>query len=342
MKMSDITIVFQGVFKPYVTRDGEAFARNIAFTRKVLPGARVILSTWEGADVGPRLKVDKVVLSEDPGPLAPLKLSDTKPNNCNRQLRTTQAGMAAVETPYAIKMRTDCWLEHAGFLDFAAEQQKRDGGRERLLACSFFTLDPTMFERLPYHISDWFHFGRTETLRQYWSAPPLAPEQARHYETLAHTPDATLFERRFRAAFAVEQHLCLPFAAARGYGCPRFLNDATPAVLSEHARFVANETMLLDPWQIGLVFDKYRWAGGSSFQRMNNLMHLDWLALQEKPLAMQEDAAGLRLILAERARQKAAMRAAFRRSRPLHALLFDPGTKGRHVRSAARFVKRFL
>lgn len=342
MKTSDITLVFQGVFKPYVTRDGEAFARNIALTRKVLPGARVILSTWEGADIGSRLHVDKVVFSEDPGPLAPLKLSDTKPNNCNRQLRTSQAGLAAVETPYAVKIRTDCRLDHAGFLDFAAEQSKRDGGRERLLACSFFTLDPAMFERLPYHLSDWFHFGPTETLRQYWSAPPLSPDQARHYESLAHAPDATLFERRFRAAFAVEQHLCLPFAAARGYACPRFLNDASPAVLAENARFFANETMLLDPWQIGLVFDKYRWVGGSRFQRLNNLMHLDWLAMQEAPLAMQDDPDGLRRLLAERAHQKAVMRAVFRRTRLLHSLLFDPGTKGRHARNAARLITRFL
>ena len=342
MKTSDITLVFQGVFKPYVTRDGEAFARNIALTRRVLPGARVILSTWEDADLGPRLHVDKVVFSEDPGPLAPLKLSDNKPNNCNRQLRTAHAGLAAVDTPYAIKIRTDCRLEHAGFLDFAAEQRKRDGGRERVLACSFFTLDPTMFERLPFHLSDWFHFGRTDTLQEYWSAPALSPAQARLYETLAHAPDATFFERRFRAAFAVEQHLCLPYAAAHGYACPHFLNDASPDILREHARFFADETMLLDPWQIGLAFDKYRWVGASRFQRMNNLMHLDWLALQAAPLAMQDDAPGLRRLLAERAREKAVMRAAFRRTRPLHSLLFDPGKKGRHVRSAARLITRFL
>lgn len=342
MRTSDITIVFQGVFKPYVTRDHEAFARNIALTRKVLPGARVILSTWEGADPGPRLNVDKVVYSADPGPLAPLKLTDTKPNNCNRQLRTSHAGLAAVDTPYAVKMRTDCRLDHAGFLDFAAEQKKRDDGRERLLACSFFTLDPTMFERLPYHLSDWFHFGRTETLCQYWSAPPMSPDAARHYETLAHVPDATLFERRFRAAYAVEQYLCLPFAAERGYACPRYLNDVTPAVLHDHARFMADEIMLLDPWQIGLAFDKYQWVGGSRFQRLNNLMHLDWLALQPSPLAMQEDPKGLRRLLDERLREKAVMRAAFRRTRPLHSLLFDPGTKGRHARNAARLITRFL
>ena len=70
MKTSDITLVFQGAFKPYVTREREAFLRNIRLTRQVLPGAQVILSTWEGTDLPPRLGVDAVVLSPDPGPLA--------------------------------------------------------------------------------------------------------------------------------------------------------------------------------------------------------------------------------------------------------------------------------
>ena len=42
MKTSDITLVFQGAFKPYVTRERDAFLRNIRLTRQVLPGARML------------------------------------------------------------------------------------------------------------------------------------------------------------------------------------------------------------------------------------------------------------------------------------------------------------
>jgi hypothetical protein len=341
MKTSDITLVFQGVFKPYVTRDHDDFARNIKLTRKVLPGARIVLSTWAGVDVPPGLAIDAVVESPDPGGLAPLKLDDQKANNINRQLATTQAGLAAVETPYAVKLRTDCFLEHAGFIDYYLEQRRLDRGRERLAACSFFTLDPTLFERLPYHLSDWFHFGPTALLREYWSAVPMSNKDARQYETQAHAGTSSFFERKFRARYAVEQHICMQFARARGYTCPRFLNDVADDVLAAYRRFLAQEVMLLDPWQIGLRFEKYGWVANSAFQRLNNLMHLDWLAIADPHLIGRSDAAQLRGLIRQRQRQKEMARRAFRYSRALHTLLFDP-TRPRHPvrRLAIKLARR--
>lgn len=342
MKTSDITLVFQGVFKPYVTRDHENFARNIALTRKALPGARIILSTWKGVELPPGLKVDAVVESSDPGGLAPLKLDDSKANNANRQLVTTQAGLAAVTTPYAAKLRTDCFLEHAGFLDYYCEQRALEGGRERLLASSFFTLDPALFERLPYHLSDWFHFGPTQLVRDYWAAAPMSMDEAQYHETHPHAPGSSVFERKFRARYAVEQHICLAFAARLGYTCPRFLNDVSDAVLADYRRFLGQELMLLDPWQIGLRFEKYGWVGTSPFQRLNNLMHLDWLILADPQLASLSDPAPLRRLIRQRQRQKALARLAFRHSSALHAVLFDPSRPRHPMRLLAGGIARRL
>jgi hypothetical protein len=341
MKTSDITLVFQGAFKPYVTRDRDDVMRNIRLTRKVLPGARIILSTWAGAEIPPGLAVDAVVQSEDPGGLPPLKLDDKKPNNINRQLVTTQAGLAAVETPYAAKLRTDCFLEHAGFIDHYLEQRQLDRGRERLAACSFFTLDPTLFERLAYHISDWFQFGPTALLREYWSAEPMSVKDARQYENQQHVSGSSLFECKFRARYAVEQHICMQFARARGYTCPRYINDVSDDVLADYRKFLAREVLLLDPWQIGLRFEKYGWVANSPFQRLNNLMHLDWLAIADPHLVRRVDAPELQRLIDQRQHQKHLARLAFRYSRALHALLFDP-TRPRHPvrRLAANLARR--
>jgi hypothetical protein len=344
MRTSDLTLVFQGAFRPYVTRDGEHALRNLRRTRQALPGACVILSTWEDAEVPRDLPVDVVVRSADPGPLAPLKLHDGKVNNVNRQLVSTLAGMAAVSTPYAAKLRTDCWLEHAGFLDFHAEQRGRDGGRERerILACSFFTLDPTVFERLPFHLSDWFQFGPIDALRRYWSAPPMDQGDGRHHELHPHAPGATYFERQFRARFAVEQHYCRHYAQGLGYGVPAYLNDANETVLAEFRRFLASEVMLLDPWQIGLVCPRYGWVGGSLFQSMANLMHLDWLALNPDYLGTGPEADRLRAAIAARQRRKRIARVGFHHSRPLHDFLFDPRGRGAPLRRAANRVLRMV
>jgi hypothetical protein len=341
MKTTDITLVFQGAIKPYVTREHDDFARNIRLTRKVLPGARIILSTWAGTELPPGLQVDAVVESPDPGGLAPLKLGDSKANNINRQLLSTRAGLAAVETPYAAKLRTDCCLEHGGFIDYYREQLALDDGRDRLLASSFFTLDPSMFERLPFHLSDWFQFGPTPLLRDYWAAPPMSAKDARLYESQDHAAGSTVFERQFRARFAVEQYLCLHFAHGRGYTVPSFLNDVSDTVLMDYQRFLAQDAMLLDPWQIGIRFDKYAWVGNSPFQRLNNLMHLDWLALANPTLAGVADPAPLHALIAARRRQKALARGAFAHSRALHGLLFDPHRPHHPVRRlAARMVRQ--
>jgi hypothetical protein len=342
MRISDITLVFQGAFKPYITRDGENGFNNIRLTRRAMPGARIILSTWEGTEIPATLPVDEVVFSADPGGLAPLKLDDDKVNNINRQMVSTQAGLNAVTTPYAVKLRTDCWLGHAGFLDFHAEQRKRDKGRERLIACSFFTLDPTVFERIPFHLSDWFHFGPTDMLQAYWSAPPMSAEQARFYESHRHVPDSSYFERKFRTRFAAEQHLCTYYAGALGYTCPQFLNDGAPEVMRDYYRFLADEVMLLDPWQIGLEFKKYGWVGASQFQCMNNLMHLDWLRISGQHKSGAADEVHLARMIAERARKKELVRMAFRHTQGAHAFLFDPTRGGARVRRAANRILRML
>src|SRR4051794_18577281 len=217
MKTSDITIVFQGAFKPYSTREGMPFAEILKRTRAVLPGARIIVSSWEGAELVRGLRVDKLVTSEDPGTLAPLKLIDSKPNNINRQIVSTRAGMEAVTTPYAVKLRTDSFLEHASFIDFFETQLKRDRYDKRIVTNAFFTLDASVFERIPYHVSDWFQFARADVLRAYWSAPLMTLEAGRYYENRDHADGSNIFERRFRAQFAVEQHIAMHYARSLGY-----------------------------------------------------------------------------------------------------------------------------
>ncbi|AEG91966.1 WavE lipopolysaccharide synthesis family protein [Ramlibacter tataouinensis] len=343
MKTSDITIVFQGSMKPYAQRDTVPFANALKLTRRSIPGARILLSTWEGADIPAGLPIDEVVLSKDPGPLAPLKLTDQKANNINRQIVCTQAGLSAVKTPYAVKLRTDCYLEHASFIDFYETQLRRDQRARRIVANSFFTLDMAVFERIPYHVSDWFQFAATDVLQAYWDVPLMSEAAGRFYERRPHAKGSNVFEKRFRAEFAVEQHMGMHYARRLGYAPPRYLNDTSDEVLRDYRRFLANEVLVLDPWQIGLVFPKYQWVNASLMQGINNFMHLDWLALTGQPSFDEADVPGqLEQAIARRHRLKKIAGMLFDASQPFHGPMFEPSLRGRVVRRLLMRAFRLL
>jgi len=274
IRESDITVVFQGP----IVHGSEGTAAHIRRTRRALPRAHYVLSTWDGSDCR-GIDVDEIVLSDDPGGLPGIKRRDgaTEPNNINRQLYSTARGLAAADTGYALKIRTDCALEHGGLPRMIEPFQ--DGRLSRIAASSIFTVDPLMFEQMPYHVSDWVQFGETAALRTYWSAPFMDRQDATHYERTPYAAHSTFMDRRFRCRLAVEQYVACHYAERLGYAVPRFHNDVRAEVVAGHRRFLAERFVILDPWHMGLRFPKYAWAYRSSFQRLNCLLFLDWYRL---------------------------------------------------------------
>ena len=107
----DITVVVQGAV------DREKTPICLQSIRRMLPGAFIILSTWEGTDVD-GLEYDDVVLSEDPGGFDEFNIPFSPKNNINRQIVSTYQGLLKVKTVYALKLRTDFYLCDDGFKDF--------------------------------------------------------------------------------------------------------------------------------------------------------------------------------------------------------------------------------
>ncbi|POR55890.1 WavE lipopolysaccharide synthesis protein [Paraburkholderia eburnea] len=272
---SEITIVFQGNVS--ASTDGDSFRNCLEITRAALPGARVILSTWQDTKIPKSIDVDEVVRSEDPGTLPPIKFDDVGSNNINRQIVSTLAGLQKVKTQYAIKLRTDSFLEHDGFLkNYVKFNEQFRSKSDRILTSSFFTIDPFVFEHMPFHTSDWFQFSTTSALINYWSRPLVTLEEATFYENNRHARHSSYLDKKFRTMLAVEQYLCGAYAKRFGYDTPAFHNDCRKEVLKDFQHFLANHFMILDPWQAGFRLPKYNWAYKSNMQSMNCIMFLDW------------------------------------------------------------------
>jgi hypothetical protein len=326
MPGSDITVVFQGAIAAHGVESAPTTLECVQRTRRALPDARYVLSTWAGTQLPRGLPVDEVVYCKDPGSLPSIKLKSEQANNINRQIVTAAAGLAAVRTTHAVKMRTDSFLRHAGFVDHYG-RYARYLEQDAMVFNKLFTVDPDVFERLPFHLSDWFQFGPAQALRAYWNAAPMSLEEATHYERGQHAPHSTFLDREFRCLLAVEQHVCTQYAARLGYAVPRFHNDLSPRVLASFRRFIMERAIILDPGQIGLEVPKHDWATRSRFQSMNCIGHADWYcAMAQRHPSAFNDAA----LLAEgkkRSRKKARLGMLARVASPFGKWLYNRPAK---------------
>lgn len=270
----DITVVLQGDLR------ADTLAA-IASVRRVLPGARLVLSTFAGEPVETvQGQADLLVLSQDPGALPPYTVSPfAGPNNFNRQLVSTQAGLAEVKTPYTLKLRTDCMLQSDAFVRLLETDRQGDPGSRRMLASSFYTRHPHGLSGYLFHVSDWFIFGATEEVTRFWSAPLMTQNDATWFEREPHRAGSSPAARRFRARLTPEQHLCTEFGRTCGYRVPRFLNDRSALLVREYERFLASEFVIAEPQRLGFLLPKYAHLPRSAYQTLDCVLHSDWQAL---------------------------------------------------------------
>jgi hypothetical protein len=267
----DITVVVQGD----VRADTEL---SLSSVRAVLPGATLVVSTFHAEALGDLASLaDQVVLSHDPGPQVHYTRSRfATQNNLNRQIVSTRAGLAAVRTPYALKLRSDAILSSNAFVrTFAAVRAAASA--PRILACSHFTRHPDGISGYLFHVSDWFMFAETARLRAFWDVAPMSDDDASWFDAHPHAPGSTAAARRFRARYAPEQHLTIAYARRLGYAVPAYLNERTPHLVSEYRRFIATEVIIDTPDALGFELPKYRHVAASLYQAIDCVSPTDWL-----------------------------------------------------------------
>lgn len=177
INFTDITVVLQGP----ITQETPLAIESI---HKILQGAKTILSTWEGSTLN-GINTDQTIFNKDPGNF-PFSNEKNPPrmNNANRQLVTTIAGLKAVKTKYAIKMRTDNILIHTKFLDlFKKDFQYNEQFKfleKRVVLCGIGMSNPKI-TRVPWYFSDWFYFGLTTDLLKIWDHPLQIESEHKDY-----------------------------------------------------------------------------------------------------------------------------------------------------------------
>jgi len=270
-----ISVVIQG------TVGGGELAEQVVEAAQVhLPGAEIILSTWEGQrELG--APVDRRVESVDPG--APWLIQEDWPNNTNRLLVSTQAGLAAATRPYTLKLRTDALLRGTDFLMTFQRYPDRSAAlrllRSRLVVINYYCWNPNSRPFGLFSVADTVQFGRSDDVRRVWSRPlDDEPALTTWFEThgrpqpdlwphaaFRYTPEQLLWVGFLR------QHIEVPFE--------HFSNlNPTAGLLAEAS--IANNVTILDPDEFGVEIPTF--AGREALDDDALYTHSMWLELYER------------------------------------------------------------
>jgi hypothetical protein len=259
---NDITVVVHG---PILWECGQEFPEGMTpavlqSVRKNLPGAKILISTWEGAPTA-GLEADTIVCSADPGgkPYGP----NFRTNNVNRQIVAMKSGLNLVQTKWALKLRSDTLLTSNRMVECWGKHRVRHPYlqvfTERIMTSAILTYHPRLcfqggaFTPWLFHVNDMIQFGLTEDMQKLWGIP-LMPEADFTYFTPEDLVDKIdkISNRR-----VPEDYIWTQAMAAAGFASNDSWADFRPALIPLSELSIVNNFELLDYEDMGFHCLKY-------------------------------------------------------------------------------------
>lgn len=286
---AEITVVVQGPVQslPDRVQDEGITHRCLRSVREILPGARIILSTWPDQELA-GLDYDELVISDDPGPNVIGYRADGSPirQNYNRQIVSSRQGLQRVATRYAMKLRADNYLTGDQFKTLQAAFPQRCADyrilRERVVVNNTFTRAFAKGLPVAFHLCDFFYFGLASDVLDIWDLELFADypcDEARRGLPQYHgaprfSPDATQYLwLRF-----LNKHLEQPISLAH-------LHDLEQDKQRISDICYANNLVIGAPWEIGLGLPS-KFIGDARAASHKSLIsyldHTDWRRLYQR------------------------------------------------------------
>ena len=279
----DITVVIQGPIQASKERDQEQGITNkcVDSVKKLLPGAKIIISTWQGQDCND-LIVDQVLFNQDPGATIESYNAAGQPRmaNFNRQVVSTAQGLKQVTTKYAIKLRADNFLTNTTFKKqqqaYPCRNQADSLLQERVVISTCYFRKFANGYPIIMLPSDLFLFGRTEDLLTIWDIPL--------FEDFKFDPNK-LGQAQYvgspHAALHAEQQYCQRWLSQLDPKAPLLQHrlDTSTQTIEYWDRFIASNFVILEPNQMGLgLLNRFI----AKTKRPNEISDLDWKLLYQR------------------------------------------------------------
>ena len=251
----DISVVVQGTVMP-------ATGACLSSIRKVLPGAEIVLSTWDSTDVD-GLDFDKVVFSPDPGLSGIMQLYPHKQvNDVNRQLVSSLAGIRSASRQYCLKLRSDMLLTSDTFLEYYnryAHYLSQDAPvHRRIMVEGFATSCNTLFD-----IASWWHLGLKKDLEKMFDSPLYPYESIPFFLQPDHEQEKPM-QAAMLCRYTPEQYIAYSYfkrcakKAYAGYIHFKHGYDNTPENKEAYRRFLAGSFLCLECTESGVALPKVK------------------------------------------------------------------------------------
>lgn len=280
---SDITVVVQGPVHNYQGRSQEFGITHQCLNsiRRHLPGAQIILSSWEGQDFS-GLDADIVLFNRDPGTNITGYDSQGNPikGNFNRQIVSSSEGLKRASTRYAVKIRSDNYLTGSGFVNAPSNYSKRCESdclfMERVVVNTTYFRRYAQGRKVVRHPSDFFHFGRREDLLKIWDLPFFPDVEFDSAKSANSHCRGSITQ-----CINPEQAYCDAWLQHLDKNIQKLQHryHITTAITEQWNRFMASNFVILEPEQIGLGLAK-RFIPKS--KRPDEMSHMDWQLLYQR------------------------------------------------------------
>ena len=177
----DITILLTGRVELKLT---DAALRSI---KNNFPELKVAISGWTDDRTSIETLVNKYqikdyILTKDPG--SPLRNpTSQRLHNVNRIIVSSQRGLALIDTKYTLRCRADLIFEKKDFVNLMHTFSYDQHISKKILVSNITTVDARHGHKMLYHVNDWFHFGKTNTVKSFFDIPLMQDDYCNWYES---------------------------------------------------------------------------------------------------------------------------------------------------------------
>jgi hypothetical protein len=256
----DFAIIMQG---PVIKKAGFTF-ETLKLYRKVYPGIKIILSTWNNTDKAVLEEISKLNIH-----ILTSELPDFPgDSNMNYQLKSTISGLQILDenkVKYVLKTRTDQRIFTASdYLKFMAMTLESFPVKSAYLKKRLIVSNLNMFRHRKYIVSDMFMFGTLSDMKLFWDIPFQEKE-------MIEDKNKEFYENKLAEAYLIDYFF-------RNTG---FIPEKT---LEDSDRFLGKNFYILDKNVIDLYWYKYNHSYERSIMIVDGKKDRPYSTLDWQPL----------------------------------------------------------